>query len=830
PSTAGNCSTGRKRSREQTPTAQPPAHLSLKPQVQQQSPSSPWPGLQSAGFSRSGRRYTNINSPLSGSGTPAAAPGSLWQSGKEGLGKRPARRGRRLAAMQDQAAEHHRGVEQQARRPTSNAGGAKAQGIAAQLLSGLLPARPAAAVKGHRASRQAEKAQTSIPAGPQGQNASTDRPQAQPLQPPAPLLQPQPRRKPQSKRGEAGSGLENQAASHHPAVEPRETGPPSMATPRQQGPGPPKRGHHSLRQAAGAGCVRPRRQLSPSCRAAWFAPPPQPSGITSWGHRSGPDAAGALPGAGVLGRMNPSHRSQQALKGPLMEPLAIGQGQKAVQLSNGHGAECRKKQPGASLLGKQAKRREGEEGGEVEANGRADDHGLELHEDMLSLGPSGGMARNMQGKRNRNSVAARSQQGPLRSRQPREDSEAAGNSAGARSTKRVRHEAVRADATGTANGRLPRKNATYTALMVVSWSDAGGLSTQNSSRPASCSALYVCWSQACLFPHTARFTRDGTTREDRLPNFLNGRDAQANELPPHYDGSVNTNTHTTVTDRLPSTKAVQELSASVEKSLWSLPSMKSTRDKTVTVRSYLANDPRFELVKDPYPEPLGPGQYEVENGVPGIGPLPFGQPSRTTSPGRDPGRHSAAFVSPARPPLFSAADSPDRVYVGPDALPLNDKGVAWHLAKDQRAPVADYRYATRLNDARREVPADININSRQLSAASKPTQVGDQAHLHAASKVPFTSKEPRLDRHRLHALICLLPDYMVPQKRWALWGLLAVPPPGPAQLEEATAQLSSILSLHDLGRAVGGKPRQVGRQYKIKGQGCPAVRLSGCAA
>ncbi|KAL6762407.1 hypothetical protein V8C86DRAFT_2517568 [Haematococcus lacustris] len=267
--------------------------------------------------------------------------------------------------------------------------------------------------------------------------------------------------------------------------------------------------------------------------------------------------------------------------------------------------------------------------------------------------------------------------------------------------------------------------------MVVSWSDAGGLSTQNSSR-------------ACLFPHTARFTRDGTTREDRLPNFLNGRDAQANELPPHYDGSVNTNTHTAVTDRLPSTKAVQELSASVEKSLWSLPSMKSTRDKTVTARSYLANDPRFELVKDPYPEPLGPGQYEVENGVPGIGPLPFGQPSRTTSPGRDPGRHSAAFVSPARPPLFSAADSPDRVYVGPDALPLSDKGVAWHLAKDQRAPVADYRYATRLNDARREVPADININSRQLSAASQPTQVGDQAHLHAASKVPFTSKEPRL--------------------------------------------------------------------------------------
>ncbi|KAJ9530163.1 hypothetical protein QJQ45_023455 [Haematococcus lacustris] len=337
--------------------------------------------------------------------------------------------------------------------------------------------------------------------------------------------------------------------------------------------------------------------------------------------------------------------------------------------------------------------------------------------------------------------------------------------------------------------------------MVVSWSDAGGLSTQNSSR-------------ACLFPHTARFTRDGTTREDRLPNFLNGRDAQANELPPHYDGSVNTNTHTAVTDRLPSTKAVQELSASVEKSLWSLPSMKSTRDKTVTARSYLANDPRFELVKDPYPEPLGPGQYEVENGVPGIGPLPFGQPSRTTSPGRDPGRHSAAFVSPARPPLFSAADSPDRVYVGPDALPLSDKGVAWHLAKDQRAPVADYRYATRLNDARREVPADININSRQLSAASQPTQVGDQAHLHAASKVPFTSKEtaiafticsaaassppspahvllkPRLDRHRLHALICLLPDYMVPQKRWPLWGLLAVPPPGPAQLEEATAQVN----------------------------------------
>ncbi|KAL6762409.1 hypothetical protein V8C86DRAFT_2517622 [Haematococcus lacustris] len=458
PSTAGSFSTGRKRSREQTPTAQSPAHLSLKPQVQQQSPSSPWPGLQSAGFSRSGRRYTNINSPLSGSGTPAAVPGSLWRSGTEGLGKRPARRGRRLAAMQDQAAEHHRGVEQQARRPTSNGGGAKAQGIAAQLLSGLLPARPADALKGHRASRQAEKAQTLIPFGPQGQNASTDRPpqppaqQAQPLHPPAPLLQPQPRRQPQSKRGEAGSGLENQAASHHTAVELRETGPPSMAPPRQQGPGPPKRGHHALRQAAGAGCVRPRRQLSPSCRAAWFAPPPQPSGITSWGHRSAPDAAGALPGAGVLGRMNPSHRSQ-ALKGPLMEPLAIGQGRKAVQLSNGHGAECRKKQPGASLLGKQAKRRGGE-GGEVEANGRADDHGSELHEDMLSLGPSGGLSRSMQGKRN--SVAARSQQGPLRSRQPREDSEAAGNSGGARGTKRVRHEAIRADATGTANGRTVR--------------------------------------------------------------------------------------------------------------------------------------------------------------------------------------------------------------------------------------------------------------------------------------------------------------------------------------------------------------------------------------
>ncbi|GFH18267.1 uncharacterized protein HaLaN_15040 [Haematococcus lacustris] len=407
---------------------------------------------------------------------------------------------------------------------------------------------------------------------------------------------------------------------------------------------------------------------------------------------------------------------------------------------------------------------------------------------------------------------------------------------------------------------LPRKNATYTALMVVSWSDAGGLSTQNSSR-------------ACLFPHTARFTRDGTTREDRLPNFLNGRDAQANELPPHYDGSVNTNTHTTVTDRLPSTKAVQELSASVEKSLWSLPSMKSTRDKTVTVRSYLANDPRFELVKDPYPEPLGPGQYEVENGVPGIGPLPFGQPSRTTSPGRDPGRHSAAFVSPARPPLFSAADSPDRVYVGPDALPLNDKGVAWHLAKDQRAPVADYRYATRLNDARREVshwhtspstprrglcpfamtpvllpPAQgwgrawlgsLPPASLPPSSPPPPCPVACLAGLvtswhgllvanHPNWPPSLSSPTPTLrnlltlltwvlaasgaGRHQhqqpsaqccqqanpsggpgpppcsLQGSIYQQGDYMVPQKRWALWGLLAVPPPGPAQLEEATAQ------------------------------------------
>jgi hypothetical protein len=62
--------------------------------------------------------------------------------------------------------------------------------------------------------------------------------------------------------------------------------------------------------------------------------------------------------------------------------------------------------------------------------------------------------------------------------------------------------------------------------------------------------------------------------------------------------------------------------------------MYSLRVKSATPRTLLSNDTRYELLKDPYAEPIGPGSYWVEGGRPDLGTLPLELPSRGSSPAR----------------------------------------------------------------------------------------------------------------------------------------------------------------------------------------------------
>ncbi|EFJ51592.1 hypothetical protein VOLCADRAFT_87767 [Volvox carteri f. nagariensis] len=258
-------------------------------------------------------------------------------------------------------------------------------------------------------------------------------------------------------------------------------------------------------------------------------------------------------------------------------------------------------------------------------------------------------------------------------------------------------------------------------------------------------------------PNNVRFAYDGKIK---TPNFLNGYDAQLLEARGQIS-PANTNTHTRYDF---SSTGVGNLSislaAEMAKSINTCGTMRAGRPKSATARSLVANDTRYEHLKEPHNDHVGPGAYDIERAVPGVGPMALDSHTSSASPQRDPYRPSAPFKAPRRPgsAQWVLPWGPDAVYISPDFVPSPDHAPAWDTISDKRPDASQWR----LNHARviaavvagagtgggagaGAAAADAPFSSDlQTDVASRPLEVSLRAQLRNPHKAVFASKEPRL--------------------------------------------------------------------------------------